>query len=89
MEQNLIPRMNQRFKTFKEIQSAYLMRNPHSFILWQPGVHLVYNEEIFKEIHQLNPNDVQLITVSLDPNTDTKESFAKFKQDYGGDWPMF
>ena len=29
----------------------------------------------------------RLITVSLDPNTDTKESFAKFKQDYGGDWP--
>src|SRR5699024_7201739 len=47
----------------------------------------IYNEEIFKEIHQLNPNDVQLITVSLDPNTDTKESLAKFKQDYGGDWP--
>ncbi|EYR55908.1 TlpA family protein disulfide reductase, partial [Staphylococcus aureus] len=46
-----------------------------------------YNEEIFKEMHQLNPNDVQLITVSLDPNTDTKESLAKFKQDYGGDWP--
>ncbi|CAA4478691.1 AhpC/TSA family protein [Staphylococcus aureus] len=52
---------------------------------WCPSC--IYNEEIFKEMHQLNPNDVQLITVSLDPNTDTKESLAKFKQDYGGDWP--
>lgn len=44
-------------------------------------------KKFFKQIHQLNPNDVQLITVSLDPKTDTKESLAKFKQNYGGDWP--
>lgn len=54
---------------------------------WCPSC--IYNEEIFKEIHQLNPNDVQLITVSLDPNTDTKKALRNLNRIMAGIGPMF
>jgi cytochrome oxidase Cu insertion factor (SCO1/SenC/PrrC family) len=47
----------------------------------------VAEEKVFKKVHELYRNDVQLITVDVDPSADTRESLAAFQRKYGGKWP--
>jgi cytochrome oxidase Cu insertion factor (SCO1/SenC/PrrC family) len=42
-------------------------------------------EQVLKKVNQAYPN-VQLITLDLDPSTDTKEDLAAFQQQFGGNW---
>jgi cytochrome oxidase Cu insertion factor (SCO1/SenC/PrrC family) len=42
-------------------------------------------EQVLKKVNEAYPN-VQLITLDLDPSTDTKEDLAVFQQRFGGNW---
>jgi cytochrome oxidase Cu insertion factor (SCO1/SenC/PrrC family) len=42
-------------------------------------------EQVLKQVKEAYPN-VQLITLDLDPSTDTKEDLAAFQQQFGGNW---
>lgn len=42
-------------------------------------------EKVLKEVQELYPN-VQLITIDVDPTTDTVKSLTEFQKAYGGDW---
>jgi cytochrome oxidase Cu insertion factor (SCO1/SenC/PrrC family) len=43
-------------------------------------------EKVLKEVQELYPK-VQLITIDVDPTTDTVESLSEFQKKYGGNWP--
>lgn len=43
-------------------------------------------ENVLKEVQELYPK-VQLITIDVDPTTDTVESLTEFQKAYGGNWP--
>jgi thiol-disulfide isomerase/thioredoxin len=46
----------------------------------------IAGEKVLYEIQELYPK-VQLITIDVDPVTDTVESLTEFQKEYGGNWP--
>lgn len=44
-------------------------------------------EKILAELQKKVGEDVQLITVDIDPDTDTVEDLANFQKKHGGEWP--
>lgn len=52
---------------------------------WCPSC--VHGEKVFNKMHQQYKGHVQLMTVDVAANTDTKKSLAKFQKSYGGNWP--
>lgn len=46
----------------------------------------VAGEKVFKQIHNKYGNNVQLITVDMDPLQDTEQDLKDFQRQYGGEW---
>ena len=46
----------------------------------------VAGEKVFKQIHNKYGNNVQLITVDMDPQRDTEQDLKDFQRQYGGEW---